>query len=277
MAQEKASDSSNFEYAYRTASNCARMLWGICHFAKLVGITGKEALPLGVTGLDRIRKTVADGKQISQEVKRALTEISGGTVKLASGPVDGTSAHDAALELGKHLLFVVGDGLSKDSKFYRPSFDSLSKKEKQALAVCFEAKRWKNREIRGLAKRIEREYLLACPDGPTPPTTEPPRDSAWVLVSTVWPGKFENYPQFKRFLDSTPAIRQRSPSTRRLEVHAGDWLEYWAEKDVEAFDALGEGSEELAEVLDEDLETFAEYLGNAAKRKAKLREKKSKK
>ena len=162
MAQEKASDCSSFEYAYGAALGCAHALWGIRVFSKLAGETGKEALPDGVALLDKVRRTVADGKRISPEVKRTLTEISGGTVRLASGPVDGTSAHDAALELGKHLLVLVGDGLSKDSKFYEPSVDSLSKKEKQALAACFVAPQWKNREVRGLAKRIEREYLLAC-------------------------------------------------------------------------------------------------------------------
>ncbi len=60
-------------------------------------------------------------------------------------------------------------------------------------------------------------------------------DSAFVQASKIgWQDKLNSidHKRLKAFLKEHPGIRTRKPKKQRLEIHAGDWARYWAEKEA---------------------------------------------
>ena len=71
-------------------------------------------------------------------------------------------------------------------------------------------------------------------------------NEAYILASKIgWRIRFDSYKKFKAFLDRTPAIRTRSPSRQRLQVHAADWATYWADQEARQFESLDVDPEAL--------------------------------
>ena len=76
-----------------------------------------------------------------------------------------------------------------------------------------------------------------------------PVDDATIyrLASELWPERtqahpfFSNYDAFKRWFDKIPEtqIRRRKPSPQRLEIHEGDWSQYWKTWERDRFEMLG--------------------------------------
>jgi len=79
--------------------------------------------------------------------------------------------------------------------------------------------------------------LIASGDGQAVRLDSEQDPNVFVAASKVYPERFDNYKAFRRFLEDHPEIRRRKPSKQRLEIHAGDWIEYWAEHDTEEFEA----------------------------------------
>ncbi len=71
-------------------------------------------------------------------------------------------------------------------------------------------------------------------------------DSAWVLLTKLSPPRIKNIGQRRRYIEShSDEIRSRRPLTKagtphpkRLEVHIGDWVKHWIEKDNQTFESL---------------------------------------
>jgi len=67
-------------------------------------------------------------------------------------------------------------------------------------------------------------------------------ESAFVLMSHLYAEQFDSLKKCGRFLDKHPEIRQKKPAANRRLVHAGDWKRFWAEKEKQRWDALGESA-----------------------------------
>ena len=76
-------------------------------------------------------------------------------------------------------------------------------------------------------------------------------ETAYALVSRVWPNRFGTHKEFKVWLDKQPesAIRRRKPSEYRMQIHTGDWHRYWADQDAKEFERLDDASaEQIADI-----------------------------
>lgn len=93
---------------------------------------------------------------------------------------------------------------------------------------------------------------------------------AFVLVSTLWPERFEKYADCKKFLvEHRDEVRNKQDGQRRL-VHAGDWVRYWAQKDRKGFESLDDREPEELTGVDVDA-----FLDGTKERHKELKQKKS--
>ena len=79
--------------------------------------------------------------------------------------------------------------------------------------------------------RVLAELIQNLPDHGPDSDKPKPDSSDYVLASAVWRNRFDTYKQFTGFIKNCKEIRTRKPAPKRLAVHAGDWLRYWAEYD----------------------------------------------
>ena len=93
--------------------------------------------------------------------------------------------------------------------------------------------------------------------------------SSWVPANQLWTAKFSSNRELTKFRRQHPEMF-RNPSTFKLEIHAGLWARYWAEREKAGFEAL-EGH--LPSVAD-DPAVQEDALAAAAQRAAQLRAKK---
>ena len=72
----------------------------------------------------------------------------------------------------------------------------------------------------------------------------------FVAASKIgWNDRFVSYKKIRKFLSETQTIRTRRPRNNRLEVHAGDWIEYWAKQNAAAFDSLDLAPDAIASAI----------------------------
>jgi len=96
---------------------------------------------------------------------------------------------------------------------------------------------------------------LATPDDPT----------AYMPASKLCPEKGIKLPKAEQFCKRN-RIRTKKPSRNRLKIHAGDWLDYWANRDASEFEGRDRGARRS--VFDsEDI-----VIGGAAERLKALRQ-----
>jgi hypothetical protein len=104
--------------------------------------------------------------------------------------------------------------------------------------------------------------------GPAAEATPTADATLWRPAAELYPGRFTTFKAFRGWLARHPEIRTRKPSRQRLEIHAGDWLAFWATEDQKAFDALDATPEAIAAV--EEVER-RKTEARAAKSRAKKR------
>jgi hypothetical protein len=100
----------------------------------------------------------------------------------------------------------------------------------------------------------------------------PEDDSGWVQASTLWRDKFTTNKELTKFRKSHPDLF-RNPSRNRLEIHAAKWTEFWARKDLKAFDSLDDSTPSIAD----DPKASEDFIAGAATRIAEIRKKKARK
>ena len=98
-------------------------------------------------------------------------------------------------------------------------------------------------------RKAAHAFVALYPPGKQQTTSEDP--SAYLPAAVVNNGRFA-LPALNKFLKKTPNIRHKRAGARRLLIHSGDWMRYWAEEDRKKAAALGDDG--IAEAIN-DVET----------------------
>ena len=233
--------------------------------AKLTGPTGPEFNPelLPVTFAGYLRglvEHVVAWTDAEPDCRGELRKHSQGVV--SSHGIDGLTYHDVALQLAQRAVGGVLAGLGATVAEARA--DGFRPTPEQMEGVARRLGFVDDREVYRLQLELQRERDGFAADGGERATAG---NSGWVSVSLLYPERFETYGECKRFLDKhRDEIQTDKPSPQRLVVHAGDWLNYWANVDRGAFDSL-----------DREPELVDGFIADIEKRKSQIRKKRPQK